>query len=174
MRHGVKWRCATRGGNGGRAGCKAAHRAIGAAARWGHRALPRRDRTANGPRNGTRMVRRGRKWRCVTRVRNGGRVQRCGGAGATGRARARDAKPRTAPCGAAARWGHRALPQRDTATGPNGKWIVRRDTGGAHGTQRDRMANGSRDGTGAVRTGRDGTVWQMDRAMGRGAGAAGG
>ena len=72
----------------------------GAAARWGHRALPRRDRTANGPRNGTRMVRRGRKWRCVTRVRNGGRarcphraarvmrgcnggrVQWCGGAGA--------------------------------------------------------------------------------------------
>ena len=36
-------------------------------------------------------------------------------------ARVRDAKPRTAPCGAAARWGHRALPQRDRMTmGPAG------------------------------------------------------
>ena len=32
----------------GRAGCKASHRAGGAAARWGHRALPQLDRVARG------------------------------------------------------------------------------------------------------------------------------
>ena len=73
----------------------------------------------------------------VMRVRNGshdGTAQR-------DTARGRDAKPRTAPGGAAARWGQRALPQRDTSgaqgDGPrNGAraWGVRRGgTSGAHG-----------------------------------------
>ena len=44
-------------------------------------------------------------------ARGDGEGQRSAGDGA------RDAKPRTAPCGAAARWGHRALPQRDTSVG---------------------------------------------------------
>ncbi len=42
----------TGGAHGNGAGCQAAHRAIGAAARWGHRALPQRDR-AMGHGNGT-------------------------------------------------------------------------------------------------------------------------
>ena len=41
------------GAHGNGAGCQAAHRADGAAARWGHRALPQRDRTT-GPCNGAR------------------------------------------------------------------------------------------------------------------------
>ena len=36
---------------------------------------------------------------------------------------ARDAKPRTAPCGAAARWGHRDLTQRGTKGGVAGEGI---------------------------------------------------
>ena len=47
---------------------------------------------------------------------------------------ARDAKPRTAPCGAAARWGHRALPLRDTRG-----WYV-------NGAQRERCARAMRAG----------------------------
>ncbi len=50
-----------RGGEGKGAGCQAAHRADGAAARWGHRALPQRDtRGAHGVGAGERGVGEGR------------------------------------------------------------------------------------------------------------------
>ena len=121
--HGAGWgrratgraRAMVRNGRGQRRGMQSRAPRRSAAARWGHRALPQRDRMANGPGNGKRAVRTGGTGgRCASRVLNGGRARcphraarvmrggnggraRWRGAGArAGRARARETKPRTA------------------------------------------------------------------------------
>ena len=96
-------------------------------------------------------------------------------------ARGHDAKPRTAPGGAAARWGHRALPQRDTSVGRAAREHERcarprdratghercarqRDTSGAqgNGVRAWSAATGPGNGTGGtawgVRGGDDATI----------------
>ena len=129
------------------AGCQAVHRADGAAARWGHRALPQRDRTTGHGRCVRPELSMGRvrilhgmpsrapQWRAATR---GGAMRTsrptakpheggCAARGTAGTSTGGTPEPREwngasreggeAPRAVATRWGHRALPQRDRTTG---------------------------------------------------------
>ena len=79
------------------AGCQAAHRADGAAARWGHRALPQRDRTTGpGGAHGRRIWCANFAWvmsRAPRHGCNGGRAR----AGRVGNPHGR-LRPSIAPC----------------------------------------------------------------------------
>ena len=90
-----------------------------------HRALPPRDRTT------------GREVKPRTAVTNRH--------GRSGAARARESMPRTTPCGATARWGHRALPPCRTS-GAHGHGTMRRG-GGAGGQAAHRALRGGAMGT---------------------------
>ena len=87
----------------------------GTAARWGHRALPQRDRTVNGTRNGT-------AWQ----------MDRATGPDHGARARGRDHGARRRDEDIAP-YRHGTAWQMDRATGSHGKWTEQRETGGAHG-----------------------------------------
>ena len=107
-----------RGGEGKGAGCQAAHRADGAAARWGHRALPQRDTS----------VERGK-----------GRAERAHGQGRTATGHECGARQRARGKGRAERARGKGARQRDTSVErSNGARQGRTATGDERGARRGR------------------------------------